>query len=122
MLEGEGCVWTECAQSPGIKPRLRLYCFPYAGAGSSIYRPWWKEISPGIQICSVQLPGRGGRFTEPRYTSVQPLVQALTDSLWPLPDLPVALFGHSMGALLAFEFARELRRRRREPLRRRQLH
>jgi surfactin synthase thioesterase subunit len=47
---------------------------------------------------------------------VQPLVQALADSLWPLPNLPVALFGHSMGALLAFEFARELRRREREPI------
>ena len=117
MEQSKGSAWTDCATVPGNPAvRLRLFCFPYAGAGASVYRPWWNEIARGVQICSVQFPGRGSRFNEPRHTRVQPLIQALTDSLWPLPDVPFALFGHSMGALLAFEFARELRRRGREPI------
>jgi surfactin synthase thioesterase subunit len=115
-MQPDRSAWTDPAQLDGVPANLVLYCFPYAGAGSTIFRPWWNEMLRGIQVCGIQLPGRGVRFSEPRYTRVQPLIQALTDDLWPLPDLPVALFGHSLGALLAFEFARELRRRGREPM------
>ena len=108
--------WTDAATVAGAPARLQLFCFPYAGAGSTIFRPWWNEIARGIQVCGIQLPGRGVRFSEPRYTRVGPLIQALADDLWPLPDVPFAVFGHSMGALLAFEFAREARRRGREPM------
>jgi surfactin synthase thioesterase subunit len=63
----------------------------------------------------VQLPGRENRLAEPSYRRLQPLVQAVADGLTPNLDGPFALFGHSMGALVSFELARELRRRGRFP-------
>ena len=70
-----------------------------------------------VEACPVQLPGRGSRFREAPFRKVADLVPALAEGLLPLLDLPFALFGHSMGAVVAFELARELRRRRgREPV------
>jgi medium-chain acyl-[acyl-carrier-protein] hydrolase len=109
--------WFDCDTSLDTAPsRLRLFCFPYAGAGASIYRPWRNALADGIQVCGVQLPGRGARFGETRFHRLQPLIRALTESMWPLLESPFALFGHSMGALIAFELARELRRLGRFPL------
>jgi medium-chain acyl-[acyl-carrier-protein] hydrolase len=64
-----------------------------------------------VEVCAVQLPGRDTRYREPAYDRLPPLVSALADALRPYCDRPFALFGHSMGALVAFELARELRRR-----------
>lgn len=67
-----------------------------------------------IQLCPVQLPGREDRLTEKPYDRLQALIPALADSFDPyLKDLPFVFFGHSMGALISFELARELRRRNR---------
>jgi medium-chain acyl-[acyl-carrier-protein] hydrolase len=63
-------------------------------------------------VCPVQLPGRENRLMVPPFTRLMPLVQELGQSLLPYMDLPFAFFGHSMGALIAFELARKLRRRR----------
>lgn len=72
----------------------------------------WNAASGGrLEICAVHLPGRESRITENAFTSVDALVPALVDRLTPHLDRPYALFGHSMGALIAFETARELRRR-----------
>jgi len=95
-------------QLPG---RLRLFCLPYAGGAASAYRTWADGLSPEVEVCPVQLPGRGSRFREAPFRKVADLVPALADGLLPLLDCPFALFGHSMGALVAFELARELRRR-----------
>lgn len=111
-----GPVWTDCGRDHDEPaPALRLFCFPYAGAGAFVFRSWQNEIARGIQICGIQLPGRGARFNEPRYTRLRPLVQALAEDLWPQFQGPFALLGHSLGALIAFELARELRKRGREP-------
>jgi surfactin synthase thioesterase subunit len=107
-------LWFDCAPCPA--PRLRLFCFPYAGAGSSIFRSWRADVLDGIQICSVQLPGREDRFGEAAFTRLDPLVEAIAHHIGPLLDLPVALFGHCMGALVAFELARRLRRDGCEPI------
>jgi surfactin synthase thioesterase subunit len=58
----------------------------------------------------MQLPGREGRFMEVAHTEFRPLIEALAGALVPLLDVPFAFFGHSMGAIIAFELARELRR------------
>ena len=63
-----------------------------------------------VEVCPVQLPGRGSRITEPPFTEIGQLVQAAGPSLAPYLDKPFALFGHSMGALIAFELVRYLRR------------
>lgn len=100
---------------PGPGARLRLFCFPYGGAGASLYRGWSAALPATVAVCPVQLPGRENRLTEPSFRRLQPLIQALADGLTPYLDLPFALFGHSMGALVSFELARELRRRGRFP-------
>lgn len=96
--------------------RLRLFCLAHAGGGASLFRPWPAALPPAIQVCPVQLPGREERFLEQPHTSLTALVDELTAAVLPHLDRPFALFGHSMGALIAFELARELRRRRVEPV------
>jgi len=90
---------------------LRLFCFSYAGGGASIYRSWTRELPPQVELCAVQLPGRESRLLESPYTEMSALVERLVDALGPYLDRPFAFFGHSMGALVSFEVARELRRR-----------
>lgn len=91
------------------RARLRLFCFPYAGGGASLFRTWPQELGPEIELCAVQLPGRENRLGESLYTRLAPLVEAAAEALRPYLDLPFAFFGHSMGALISFELARCLR-------------
>src|SRR6185369_9129448 len=73
---------------------------------------WATAVPPDIEVLGVQLPGRGSRFKEPLATELSPLLDALALEITRLgEDAPFAFFGHSMGALIAFEVARELRRR-----------
>jgi medium-chain acyl-[acyl-carrier-protein] hydrolase len=90
--------------------RLRLFCFPYAGTGASIFRTWPDGLPADVEVCPVQFPGRGTRLMETPFTQLSHLVQALAQALVPLLDKPFAFFGHSMGALVGFELARQLRR------------
>src|SRR2546421_4243876 len=90
---------------------VRLFCFPHAGGGASVFRSWMPQLAPGIEVYSIQLPGREGRWLEPRLTRASDLIEALINALGPLFHPPFAFFGHSMGAFIAFELARELRRR-----------
>lgn len=92
--------------------RLRLFCFPHAGGGNAGYHTWSDELPADVHVCPVELPGRGRRLRERPYFSLARLVPDLADALPGALDRPFALFGHSMGALIAFELARELRRRR----------
>ena len=91
-----------------MKPELRLFCFPYAGGNSSLFRSWQASLPLTIEVQAVELPGRQSRFKERAFTQMSLLAHTLAREL--SLDLPYALFGHSMGALLAFEIARELRR------------
>jgi medium-chain acyl-[acyl-carrier-protein] hydrolase len=94
-----------------IAPRLRLFCLPYAGAGASAFRSWSRHLGARVDVCAVQLPGRETRLADPAARRVADLVSTLATEMEALLDRPFALFGHSMGALLAFELARELRLR-----------
>ncbi|WP_437483062.1 ACP S-malonyltransferase [Sorangium sp. So ce1014] len=91
--------------------RLRLFCFPYAGKGASVYLRWAGELPDSVDVLAVQLPGREGRVKEKPAERLMPLVDELVGAIAPLLDRPFALFGHSMGTLLAFEVARKLRAR-----------
>jgi medium-chain acyl-[acyl-carrier-protein] hydrolase len=89
---------------------LRLFCFAHAGAGASAYRAWVAPLArAGVAVCPIQLPGRETRFGEPAHARLEPLLDALVPQLEPFLDRPFALFGHSMGALVAFGLARALR-------------
>jgi surfactin synthase thioesterase subunit len=90
---------------------VRLFCLPFAGGGASTFHGWARVFPADVEIRAVQLPGREARMAEPRITDALALAGRVADAVeWQL-DRPYALFGYSMGALLAFEAARELRRR-----------
>jgi len=100
--------WFNCAK-PDSQARLRLFCFPYAGGGAAIYRGWENYLPPGLEVWPVQPPGRGSRFKETAFASMDSLVEAAAVAIEPFLDLPLALFGHSVGAFASFEMAHLLR-------------
>lgn len=91
--------------------RLRLYCFPYAGGAAYAYTKWAELFPHWIEVRAVELPGRGPRVKEPLFSRFDPLLDAVQSALkseW--SQSPFALYGHSMGGLIAFELTRRLRR------------
>jgi medium-chain acyl-[acyl-carrier-protein] hydrolase len=101
--------WLLHRLNPGA--RMRLFCLPYAGGGASIYRSWPGGFPKEIEVCCVQLPGRENRLSERLFSSMDPLVEAMAEALANALDRPFALFGHSMGGLIAYELARHLQQR-----------
>lgn len=101
--------WLVRSKAAGDEP-VRLFCLPYAGGGASAFRSWPARL-PGVDVLGVQPPGRETRLSEPPLTRWQPLITALADAVAGELDRPYAIFGHSMGARVGFELARELRRR-----------
>jgi medium-chain acyl-[acyl-carrier-protein] hydrolase len=96
---------------------VRLFCFPYAGGGAYVFRPWARILNASVEICPVQLPGREARMKEPFARDLRALVLEIAGEIQHYLDKPFAFFGHSMGAIMAFELARCLRGRLRiEPL------
>jgi medium-chain acyl-[acyl-carrier-protein] hydrolase len=93
--------------------RLRLFCFPYAGGSGRVFQKWPRLFPETVEVCPLQYPGRGNRLREQPFTRLAPLVQDVTEALLPLLDIPFAFFGHSMGAIVGFEVARQLRRAQR---------
>ena len=98
------------------QPRLRLICLPHAGGGASGYREWSPYLPDDVAVLPVRLPGREDRFLEPAIDSMDLLVDRLLGELSRYLDRPFAFFGHSMGALLAFEMAKRLYPRGIEPV------
>lgn len=94
--------------SPRPNANTRIFCFPYAGGGAGVFRGWSDWVPEHIEVCGIQLPGRWGRFNQPALRSMDHIVQTLGKELQGLLDKPFAFFGHSMGALLAYELSRYL--------------
>jgi medium-chain acyl-[acyl-carrier-protein] hydrolase len=90
---------------------LRLFCFPYAGGNTQVFRHWQRYFAADISFSLAQLPGRSARIGEPPFKQYKPLVNALADAINPELPQTFAFWGHSMGALISFELSRELRRR-----------
>ncbi|WP_329101430.1 acyltransferase domain-containing protein [Micromonospora sp. NBC_01699] len=90
--------------------RLRLFCLPYAGGSAALFRGWADSLPDGVDVCPIQLPGREQRHREPAFTRMSELAATLGTVLRGHLDRPYAVFGHSMGGLIAFELARYLRR------------
>jgi len=98
--------------APNPNAKVRLFCLPYAGGGVQIFQNWHKSLPAEIELGLIQLPGRGRRFVDPLCTSVESMLQGLYPNFISELTKPYMLFGHSMGALLAFELIRLLRRQR----------
>ncbi|MDI9951308.1 alpha/beta fold hydrolase [Rhodococcus sp. IEGM 1305] len=87
-----------------------LVCLPYAGVGASFFRDWQSCAPRGLDILPVQLPGREERFGEDLLTSVDAAVHDIAPRVLPVlrESSEVAVFGHSLGAVLAYELAHRL--------------
>ncbi|WP_426105161.1 thioesterase II family protein [Massilia sp. TSP1-1-2] len=98
--------WLISRPHPFCQPRLRLYCFAYAGGSAAVFQPWQALLPPDVEVCAIQLPGRGIRFSETPCTSMPALLDQLSAAMAGQPPLPCVFFGHSLGGLIAFELAR----------------
>src|SRR5688500_13729994 len=100
-----------------IRPRrnheaaLRLVCFPFAGGGATVFRTWPESLPGDVEVLAIALPGRESRSRERPIDRLAPLIASMTDAIGAQLQPPFAIYGHSLGALIGFSFARELRRR-----------
>jgi medium-chain acyl-[acyl-carrier-protein] hydrolase len=107
--------WIRCLSRDNSTAALfNLLCFPSAGTGASSFNDWVRGIGPEIALFAVKLPGRENRIREPFAGSMRELVESLIPALTILNHRPMVFFGHSFGALLAFETIRSLRAARRQ--------
>ncbi len=90
---------------PCAAGKIRLICFPYAGGSAGVFRNWTALLPETILVCPVEFPGRGRRFSEPLARNPELLIGNLLMALQPALGDPYALFGHSLGAALAYEIA-----------------
>jgi len=104
--------WLACPR-PAPDAPIKLVCLHHAGGSPSSFRPWVDELPASVELLAVRLAGRDARLRERPATSVTEIVVPLARAIEPLfAEHDVAIFGHSLGALLGFELARELRRQR----------
>jgi len=96
---------------PKVKDKIRIFCFPYAGGGASIYREWVKAFHDDIGVYPIQLPGRESRINEVLMSNMEDLVREISKEIQPFLDKPFIFFGHSLGAKIAYELAKDLRKK-----------
>jgi medium-chain acyl-[acyl-carrier-protein] hydrolase len=104
-----GNPWVVCRR-PRPDARVRLFCFPYAGGGASIFQRWPEYFPEDIELNAIQLPGHETRICDPPHSGLHPLLCELAEVLQPHLSRPFALLGHSMGALISYELTRRIRR------------
>jgi pyochelin biosynthesis protein PchC len=102
--------------TPRPHSSVRLVCFPYAGGSANLFRGWADLLPDSIEVVGIQYPGRQDRHDEPPIQDMHLLADEIVHALHVLLDRPVAFFGHSLGATVAFEVARRLRPRFPTPL------
>jgi medium-chain acyl-[acyl-carrier-protein] hydrolase len=98
-----------CRIGHNPKASLRVYCFPYAGGSAHIFETWRKHLPASVEVASVELRGRGRRSDEELVSRFDRHVEEIIADLLSHPEMETVLFGHSMGALIAFEVARAFR-------------
>jgi pyochelin biosynthesis protein PchC len=108
-VSGDESLWLRRFE-PADRAGNRLVCFPHAGGSASFYLPVARALAPAVDVLAVQYPGRQDRRAEPCIEDIPSLAGHVTRALAGSLDRPLALFGHSMGALIAFEVARRLQR------------
>ncbi|MYR46526.1 alpha/beta fold hydrolase [Streptomyces sp. SID5910] len=93
---------------PSQDSEVTVVCFPHAGGSASYFLPVSARLAPRAEVLALQYPGRQDRRSEPGLTSVDALVDGITDALRDHAGKPLVFFGHSMGGTLAYETARRL--------------
>jgi acyl transferase domain-containing protein/surfactin synthase thioesterase subunit len=104
---GSGGSWLIIV-GPRADPRVRLFCFPFAGGGSAVYRSWAQFLDPRIEVVAIEPPGRLGRINETPIADMNEFVAQLLSEMGELLDRPFVFFGHCLGALTMYETARRL--------------
>lgn len=100
--------WFRCYQ-PRPQATRRLICLPHAGGSASFFRNWSLQLPADIELTVVQYPGHEDRWAEPLIDTMDTLADELAQHIQPLLDRPYLLFGHSMGAAVAYELCLRLR-------------
>lgn len=93
---------------PRPSARVRLFCFPFAGAGAATFRSWGDALDPSIEVVAVEPPGRASRIQEPPLHTMEAFLEGLVPAMLSYLDKPCAFFGHCLGGLTLFEPARTL--------------
>jgi len=101
---------------PAPDAPVRLVCFPHAGGSANFFLELAKDLGPEVEVLSVQYPGRQDRRKEPLIETVTGLAEPVAAALLPWADRGLALFGHSLGSIVAYEVARTLRDRGHSPV------
>ena len=96
-------------RNEGAVVRCRIFCFPHAAGNAAFYRPLRRFMPPEVDLCPLELPGRAARLDELPLTSLSALMEQLHHAIQPLMGVPFGFFGHSVGAWMAYEAARQLR-------------
>ena len=99
--------WLVCPQ-PNLSASARLFIFPYAGGAPSSFNKWVADFPNEIEVNIFHYPGRGSRFNEPPIKELFVLVEEISNAIQSNLDKPFFFFGHSLGAVLAFEVARRI--------------
>lgn len=87
---------------------IRLFCFHHAGGGASAYYPWIGYLSSHIEMIAIQFPGRENRFTEPLNNNINDIITQLSEGFNIYKNKPFLVFGHSLGALITYEFVKSI--------------
>lgn len=95
---------------PNPKAKIRLFCFHHSGGAASSYYRWIEHISPSIELIAIQLPGREDRFSEPLINKLEDIIAPLIEGFHTYKEKPFFAFGHSLGALVSFEFLSAIRK------------
>ncbi|MBW5483249.1 thioesterase II family protein [Streptomyces bambusae] len=104
MALGTDSIWLR-RYATAAPPRLRLLCLPHAGGSAGFFHSWGHAFGEDVEVMAVRYPGRQERIAEEPWTELEELAAAVAAELTPYTDTPLALFGHSMGATLAYEIA-----------------
>ncbi|MGW3957045.1 thioesterase II family protein [Streptomyces sp. NPDC004752] len=107
MASATASSWLRRYAGP-VPPRVRLLCLPHAGGSATFFHSWGRALGDDVEVLTVRYPGRQERIAETPLTSIEELADRLVAELPPYLDAPLALFGHSMGASVAYETAHRL--------------
>ncbi len=90
------------------REEVNLLCIPYAGGGASAYYAWKKRLNSKVGLYAVQLPGRENRIVDTPYESIHDMIPDLLEEMDVVVQKPYILFGHSMGAKVAYELEKAM--------------
>lgn len=107
MIDSDNALWFR-RYRPSSDARFRLLCFPHAGGAATFFAPFARELAPDIDVVAVQYPGRQERYREPLVAELGTLVDAIRAAMANSTGVRTAFFGHSMGAIVAYEVAKQL--------------